>query len=202
MSQYSPKPYELSGGDINIKVDLYNYAIKNDLKSVTHVDISSIALKSNLASLKTEVDKLRIDKLTPVCNDLANLSKKTEKLNNIDTIGFVLKTTYDTNKSDLEKKISDADKKNPDTSELAKKIDLNAKITEIENKIPSITNLAANSQLTGVENKIPDVSSLVKKTDYNTKISDTEKKIADYDHDICITTSEFNKLTIENLKQD
>ena len=99
---------------------------------MTHVDASSFALKSNLASLKTEVDKLDIDKLTPVPNDLAKLSnvvkndvvKKTEydkfvtKVNNIDTTGFVLKTTYNTNKSDLEKKISDADKKNPDTSDL------------------------------------------------------------------------------------
>ena len=102
---------------------------------MAHVDVSSFALKSNLASLKTEVDKVDIDKLTPVPNDLATPSnvvkndvvKKTvydklvTKVNNIDTTGFVLKTTYDTDKSDLEKKISDADKKIPDTSDLAKK---------------------------------------------------------------------------------
>ena len=78
------------------------------------MDVSSFALKSNLANLKTEVDKLDIDKLTPVPNDLAKLSnvvknnvvKKTvcgklvAKVNNIDTTGFVLKTTYDTDKSD------------------------------------------------------------------------------------------------------
>ena len=74
MSQYLPKPYELFGGDINVKVDLSNYATKTKLKNVTHVDISSFALKLNLASLKTEVDKLDIDKLTPVPNDLAKLS--------------------------------------------------------------------------------------------------------------------------------
>ena len=93
---------------------------------MTHVDVSSFALKSNLARLKTEVDKLDIDKLTPVPNYLAKLSnvvkndvvKKTEcdklvaKVNNNDTTGFVVKTTYDTDKSDLEKKISNADKKN------------------------------------------------------------------------------------------
>ena len=66
MSQYFPKPYEPFGGDINVKVDLSNYAIKTDLKNVAHVDISSFALKSNLASLKTEADKLDIDKLAPV----------------------------------------------------------------------------------------------------------------------------------------
>ena len=63
----------------------------------------------------------------------------------------------------INQKISDADKKIPDTSDLAKKTDLNAKITEIESKIPGITGLATNSALTAVENKIPDVSSFVKK---------------------------------------
>ena len=108
---------------------------KTDLKNMSHVDASSFALKSNLASLKTEVDKLDIDKLTPAPNDLAKLNnviknnvvKKTvydkvaAKVNNIHTTGFVLQATYDTDKSDLEKKISDADKKIPDTSDLAKK---------------------------------------------------------------------------------
>ena len=76
MSQYFPKPYERFGGDSNVKVDLPNYATKTDLKNESHIDVSSFALKSNLASLKTEVDKLDIDKLTPVANDLAKLSKK------------------------------------------------------------------------------------------------------------------------------
>ena len=57
MSQYFREPYEVFGGDINFKVDLSNYATKNDLKNVTHVDVSSFALKSNLVSLKTEVGK-------------------------------------------------------------------------------------------------------------------------------------------------
>ena len=125
MSQYFPNPYEPFGGDINVKVDLSNYATKNDLKNVTHVDVSSFSLKSNLASLKTEVDKLDIDKLTPVPNDLAKLSnvvkndvvrnteyyKLVTKVNNIDTSGSVLKTTYDTDKSHLKQKISDPEKK-------------------------------------------------------------------------------------------
>ena len=66
MSQYFPKPYEPFGGDINLKVNLSNFATKTDLKNVTHVDISSFALKSNLASIKTAVDKLDIDKLAPL----------------------------------------------------------------------------------------------------------------------------------------
>ena len=62
MSQYFPKPFRSFGGDINVKVDLSNYATKTDLKNVTHVNISSFALKTSLANLKTEVDKLDIDK--------------------------------------------------------------------------------------------------------------------------------------------
>ena len=105
MRQYFPKPYEPFGGDINVKVDLSNYATKTDNKNISHIDTSSFALKSNLASLKTEVDKLDIDKLVPVPVDLNKLSdavkyhvvKKTvndklvAKVNSIDTSTFVLK---------------------------------------------------------------------------------------------------------------
>ena len=134
MSQYFP-PYRSSGRNIKVELDLNSYATKTDLKNVTHVDVSSFAPKTNLASLKTEVDKLDIANLTPVPNDLAKLSnvvkndvlKNTEynklvtKVNNIDTTGFVLKTKYDTHKSDLEKKINDMDKKIPNTSTFVKK---------------------------------------------------------------------------------
>ena len=86
-----------------------------------------------------------------------------------------------------------------DKSGLFKKTDLNAKITEIEGKIPSISGLTTTSALIAVENQIPDVSNLVKKTGYDAKISGIEKKVTDHDHDKYITTSEFNKLTIENF---
>ena len=106
--------------------------------------------------------------LSKLCNVVNNeVVKKTvydkllAKVNNVDTSRFVLKTKYDTNKSDLEKKISDADKKIRDTSGLVKKSDYSAKISEIESKIPSISGLATNAALTAVE--IPDVCSLVKK---------------------------------------
>ena len=73
MSQYFPKPYEPFGGDINVKVDLSNYATKRDIKNILHIDTSSFALKSNLTSLKTDVDKLDIEKLVPVPVDLSKL---------------------------------------------------------------------------------------------------------------------------------
>ena len=88
MSQYLPKPYEPFGGDVNVKVGLSNYATKTDLKNVTHVDVSSFALKSNLASLKTEVDKPDIDKLAPVPGELSKLSDVVKN-------DVVKKTVYD-----------------------------------------------------------------------------------------------------------
>ena len=80
MSQYFPKPYEPFGGDINVTVDLSNYATKDDIKNITHVDTSSFALKTNVANLKTDVDKLDIDKLRSLRNNLSNLKTKVDKL--------------------------------------------------------------------------------------------------------------------------
>ena len=117
-SQNYVKPF---GRGIKVKLDLSNYATKTDIKNISHVDTSSFALKTNLASLITEVDKLDIDKLVPVPVELIKLSdvvkndvvKKTlhdklvTKVNSIDTSWFALKTKYDTNKSELENKIAD-----------------------------------------------------------------------------------------------
>ena len=132
MSQNFPKSYEPFGGDINVKVDLSNYVSKADIKNISHVDTSSFAINSNLANLKTEVDKLDIDKLVPVPVDLSKLSnvvktdvvKKTvhdklvAKVNSIEISAFGLKTKYDTDKSEIEYKI-------PGTSNLIKKTDYN-----------------------------------------------------------------------------
>ena len=102
MSQYFPKLFRSFPGSINVKVDLSNYASKTDLKNVTQIHTSSFALKTNLASLKAEVDKLDIDKLAPVPVHLSKLSdvksdvakkavydKLAAKVNNIDTSEFV-----------------------------------------------------------------------------------------------------------------
>ena len=125
MSQYFPKSFRSFGGNINVKVDLSNYATKTDLKSVAQVDTSGFALKTNLANLKTEVDKLDIDKLAPVPVDLSKLSdvvkndvvKKTAydklvaKVKNIDTVNIVNslvnKTNYNTKITEIEKKLTD-----------------------------------------------------------------------------------------------
>ena len=199
MSQYFPKPYESFGGDINVEVGLSNYATKTDIKNISHVDTSSFALKTNLAGLKTEVDKLDTDKLVPVPVDLRKLSdvvQKTEydklvsKVDNIDTSGFVLKTKYDADKSELENKI-------PDTSGLVKKADYDSKISEIEGKIPDVSNLAKKTTLTTVENKIASASSLVKEIYYNAKITEIENKPNNHNHGKYITTPEFNTLAAD-----
>ena len=154
MSQYFP-PYRSHVGDIKVELDLSNYATKTDLKNVTNIDVSS------LVNLKTEVDKIDVDKLKTVPVDLAKLSdvvkndvvKKTEynslktKVDNIDTKNFFLKTKYEKDGSDFEDKINKIDKKIPDVSELVKKTDFNAKVAEVEGKIPSISGLATNSAL-------------------------------------------------------
>ena len=80
MSQYFPKSYEPFGGSINVKVNLSNYATKTDIKKILHIKTSSFTLKSNLASLKTKVDKLDIDKLKSLPNNLSNLKSKADKL--------------------------------------------------------------------------------------------------------------------------
>ena len=151
MSEYFPKPHSHEE-NIKVKIDLSNYATKEDVKNITHVDTSSFALKANLSSLETEVDKLDINKLVPVPTDLSKLSnvvkndvvkkavynKLVAKVDNIDTSRFILKTKYDTDKAKLENKI-------PDISNLLKKSDYNTKITEIEGKIPDTSNLAKKS---------------------------------------------------------
>ena len=74
MSKFYPKPYKSFGRNINVKVDLLNYATKADIKNISHVDTSSFALKTSLPDLKTEVDKLDIEKLVPAPTDLSKVS--------------------------------------------------------------------------------------------------------------------------------
>ena len=128
MSQYFPK---LSSHKENIKSWNWSFYLcsKKDINDITHVDTLNFALKTNLANLKTEVDKLDINRLVHIPNDLSKLSnvvkndvvkkvdynKLVTKVNNIETSDFVLKTKYSTNKTELKNKISN-------TSGLVKKL--------------------------------------------------------------------------------
>ena len=109
MSQYFHTPL-LDYKNIKAKIDLSNYATKKYINDITPVDTSNFALKTNLANLKTEVDKLDIYKLVTISNDLSRLSdvikkdvviktvydKLVAKVNNIDNSDFVLKTNFNT----------------------------------------------------------------------------------------------------------
>ena len=127
MSKYFPKPYEPFGGDINVKVDLSNYATIKDIKNITHIDTSSFALKSNLANLKTEVDRLDIDKLKSLPSNFSKLKTKVDKLDIVKLVPVPI---------DLSK-LSDIVK-----NQVVKKTEYYTKIKSIENKIPNISNLA------------------------------------------------------------
>ena len=109
-----------------------NYATKTDIKNILHIDTSSFALKSNLASLKTEVDKFDIDKLKILPNNLSNLKSKVDELD----IDKLVPVSVDLSK------LSNVVK-----NKVVKKTEYHAKIKDIEDEIPDITNLATKTIL-------------------------------------------------------
>ena len=182
-SQYFP-PYRGHIADVKIRLDLTNCATETDLKNVTHVDTSSFSLKTNLASSKSEVDKLDINKLKVVSIDLSKLSdvvkneviKKTEfntsktKVDNIDTGDYVLKTKYDSEIRNLKLKVLNF-------SGLLESSTLNNKLTELENKIPDVKSFATKAGIISTESKIPHVGNLIAKTKFDTDLKALENKI-------------------------
>ena len=157
MSYYPP--YKSSSNNVKVELDLTNYATKTDLKNITHVDVSSFASKTNIAALKTEVDKIDADKLKTVPVDLAKLSNvvKNEVVKKIDystkitsiesQIAGLTKSTVD-NLADITKL------KAVDTNNFVLKIKLASDVTTLENKIDT------------VDKKIPDINGLATKTSF------------------------------------
>ena len=92
-------PYKSSSNNVKVELDLTNYATKTDLKNITHVDVSSFASKTNLAALKTEVDKIDTDKLNTAPTDLAKLTNAIEN-------DVVKKTDYNTKITSIEAQIA------------------------------------------------------------------------------------------------
>ena len=182
MSQYFP-PYNNSSENIKVELDLSNYAMKKDINDITHVDISGFASKTNLAALKTEVDKIDADNLKTVPVDLA-------KLSNVVKNELVKKTDYNTKVTSIESQIAGVTKnmldnlgditklKAVDTSNFVLKTKLASDITTLENKIVT------------VDKKIPDISGLATKTSlasylqtatFNSKVTEVENKIKSAD---------------------
>ena len=141
MSTYFP-PYNNSSGNIKVELDLSNYATKDDVKNITHVDVSSYATKINLAALKTEVDKIDIDKLKTVPDDLAKLSNvvKNEVVKKTDfsADNYVTRTKFSTDTNSLDDKIDKVDKKNPDVSRLATKSSVTILIKNLDDRIDKL----------------------------------------------------------------
>ena len=145
MSQYYP-PYKSSSNNIKVELDLTNYATKNDLKNITHVDVSSFASKTNLAVLKTEVDKIDVDKLKATPIDLGRLS-------NLAKNDVVKKTDYNTKVNSIEAQIAGFTKITVDSlADITKlkAIDTNSFVTRT--KFSADTN-ALHDKIDGVEKK-------------------------------------------------
>ena len=177
-SQYYPS-YKSSSNNIKVELDLTNYATKTDLKNITHTDSSSFASKTNLAALKTEVDKTDVDKLKTVPVDLP-------KLSNVVNNDVVKKTDYNTKVTSIENQIAGVTKNNldnlgditklkaVDTNNFVLKTKLASDVTTLEKKIDT------------VDKKIPDISGLATKTSltsyletatFNSKVTEVENKI-------------------------
>ena len=178
MSTYYP-PYKSSSNNIKVELDLSNYATKNDLKNITHVDLSSFASKTNLPALKIEVDKIDADKLKTTPVDLAKLTNAVQN-------DLVKKTDYNTKVTSTETQIAGVTKntvdnladitklKGIDTNNFVLKTKLASDVTNLENKINTVAK------------KIPDISGLASKTSlssnlqtatFNSKVTEVENKI-------------------------
>ena len=145
MTQYYP-PYRNSSNNIKLNLDLVNYATKTDLKNITHVDVSSFASKTNLAALKTEVDKTDTDKLKTTPADVAQLTNGIEN-------DVVKKTDYNTKVTSIEAQIAGLTKNTVDNlADITrlKAIDTNSFVTRTKFSADTIT---LDDKIDGVEKK-------------------------------------------------
>ena len=141
MSAYYP-PYRSSSNNVKLELDLTNYATKTDLKNITHVDVSSFASKTNLAALKTEVDKIDVDKLKTVPDDLAKLSNvvknKVVKKTDFSADNYVTRTKFSTDTNSVDDKIDKVEKKIPDISSLETKRNVTTLVNNLNNRIDNL----------------------------------------------------------------
>ena len=182
MSQFYP-PYKSSSNNIKVEPDLANYAAKTDLNNITHVDVSSFANKTNLAALKTEVDKIDADKLKTTPTDLAKLTNAVEH-------DVVKKTDYNTKVTSIKAQIAGLTKNTVDNlADITKlkAIETNSFVTRT--KFSADTN-ALDDEIDDVEKNPLDISGLATKTSlnsylqtstFNSKVTEVENKIKDAD---------------------
>ena len=181
MSYYPP--YRSSSNNIKVKLDLTNYATKDDVKNITHVDVSSYATKTNLASLKTEVNKIDTDKLKTAPADLA-------KLSNIVKNDVVKKTDYSTKVTSIDAQIAGLTKNTVDNlADITKLKAIDTNSFVLKTKFSADIN-TLDDKIDGVEKKTPDISGLATKTSlnsylqtstFNSTFTEVESKIKDTD---------------------
>ena len=172
MSKYFP-PYNNSSENIKVELGLSNYATKKDIKDITHIDASGFVSKTNLAALKTEVDKIDTDKLKTVPDDLAKLTNvvKNEivKKNDFNANDYVKRTKFTADTNALDDKIDNVEKKIPDVSDLASKSSVTTLVKNLDDRIDKlkIKDYAKKTSL----------SNYMLTSDFNTKSTDLETKI-------------------------
>ena len=166
--------YKPGNSNVKVELDLKNYATKEELKNITHIDTSSFTLNTNLACLKTEVDKLDIPKLTTVPVDLAHLLKEVQEDFTKKTDFISLRTKIDKNETDnnnLEAKINNNDL-------LLKKSIASLKITVDEiDLIKYVLKSNYDTKFGNLELKITDISGLFQVSSFNSKVNELETKI-------------------------
>ena len=179
MSQYYP-PYRSSGNNIKVELILANYATKDDVKNITHVDISSFASKTSLAALKTEVDKIEADKLKTTPADLAKLTNAIEH-------DVVKKTDHNTKVTSMEAQIVGLTKdtvdnlanikklKAVDTNSFVNKTKFSADINTLDDKIDGVEK---NPNISGLATKTS-LNDYLKTSTFNSKVTEVESKIKD-----------------------
>ena len=176
MSTYYP-PYKSSSNNMKVELDLGNYATKDDVKNITYVDVSSYATKTNLAALKTEVDKIDTDKLKTVPDDLAKLSNvvKNEVVKKTDFSAdtYITKTKFSTDTNALDDKIDKVEKKIPDISSLETKRNVTTLVNNLNNRIDNL-NIKEYAKKTTLSNYLLT-------SNFNTKSTELESKIKDAD---------------------
>ena len=174
MSTYYP-PYKISSNNIKVELDLTNYATETDLKNIAHTDVSSFASKTNLSALKTEVDKIDVDKLKTVPDDLAKLSNvvKNEivKKTDFSADDYVKKTKFSGDINSLDDKIDKVEKKIPDVSSLETKKNVTTLVKNLNNRIDGL-------KIKGYAKKAV-LSNYMLTSDFNTKSAELENKIKD-----------------------
>ena len=181
-SQYYP-PYKTSSNNIKVELDLSNYETKKDINDITHVDIIGFASKTNLAALRTEVDKIDVDKLKTVPVDLA-------KLNNVVNNDVVKKTDYNTKVTSIESQMAGLTKstvdnladitklKAVDTSNFVSKTKFTADTNTLENKIDDVEK--KKSDVSGLATK-SSLTTYLQTATFNSKVTEVENKIKAHD---------------------